>query len=83
MKHLAVLCLFGLSMGLLKAEESDKEDRRDFKLTVIILTMDRPDSLRRLLASIYETDFENDEDYFDIEFHIDKSVGLHYQDCIE
>ena len=83
MKNILLFYLASSLYGLLKAEESDKEDSRDFKLTVIILTMDRPDSLRRLLASIYETDFENDEDYFDIEFHIDKSVGLHYQDCIE
>ena len=53
------------------------------KLTVIVLTMDRPHSLARLLSSIANTDFENEEDYFDIEIHVDKSVGLHYEECVE
>ena len=56
---------------------------RDFKLTVIVLTMDRPHSLARLLRSIYNTDFESKEDFFDIEIHVDKTVGLHYQECVE
>ena len=60
-----------------------EEDRREFKLTVIILTMDRPLSLARLLRSIANTDFEQEDDYFDIEFHVDKAVGLHYQECVE
>lgn len=60
-----------------------EEDKRDFKLTVIILTMDRPHSLARLLRSIAATDFESDDDYFDIEIHVDKTVGLHYQECVE
>lgn len=59
------------------------EDKRDFKLTVIMLTMDRHNSLARVLKSIAETDFESDEDYFDIEIHVDKSVGLHYDECIK
>jgi hypothetical protein len=37
----------------------------------------------RLLKSIHETDFENDADKFDVEIHVDKSVGLHYQECVE
>ena len=61
------------------------ESEREFKLTVIVLTMDRPHSLARLLKSIANTDFESDEDYFDIEVHVDypKTVGLHYQECVE
>jgi len=50
---------------------------------VIILTMNRPHSLARVLKSIAATDFENDKDYFDIEIHVDKSVGLHYQECVQ
>ena len=80
MKIITTLCLIGL-VSLLKAEEENKE--REFKLTVIILTMDRPQSLARLLKSIYNTDFENDQDYFDIEIHVDKTIGLHYQECVE
>ena len=60
-----------------------EENKREFKLTVIVLTMDRPHSLARLLRSIAETDFESDDDYFDIEIHVDKTVGLHYQECVE
>jgi len=55
----------------------------EFKLTVIVLTMNRPHSLARLLKSLKETDFENDTDYFDVEIHVDKSVGLHYKECVE
>ena len=80
MKIIITLCLIGL-VSLLKAEEEN--EKREFKLTVIILTMDRPQSLARLLKSIYNTDFENDQDYFDIEIHVDKTIGLHYQECVE
>ena len=87
MKNILIFYLVSL-YGLLKAEENKTDpklivDQRDFKLTVIILTMDRPNSLRRLMESIYNTDFENDSDFFDMEIHIDKSLGLHYQECIE
>ena len=87
MKNILIFYLVSL-YGLLKAEENKTDpklivDKRDFKLTVIILTMDRPNSLRRLMESIYNTDFENDSDFFDVEIHIDKSLGLHYQECIE
>jgi len=60
------------------------EEKRDFKLTVIVLTTDRPHSLARLLKSIANTDFVSDDDYFDIEIHVDypKTVGLHYQECV-
>ena len=47
--------------------------------------MDRPHSLARLLKSIANTDFESDEDYFDIEVHVDypKTPGLHWKECVE
>ena len=60
-----------------------KDDRRSFKLTVIILTMNRAKSLMRLLRSIGETDFEFDDDYFDMEIHVDKSVGSQYEECVQ
>lgn len=70
-------------LALVSLSKTEKADDREFKLTVIILTMDRPHSLARLLRSIANTDFENDTDYFDIEIHVDKTVGLHYQECVE
>lgn len=60
----------------------DPNDSKNFKLTVVVLTMNRPNSLARLLNSIHDTDFENDEDNFDVEIHVDKSMGLHYDDCV-
>merc|ERR1739848_607786 len=44
--------------------------------------MNRPNSLARLLNSIHNTDFVNDDDKFDVEIHVDKSMGLHYDDCV-
>ena len=61
----------------------DDEDKRDFKLTVVVLTMNRAHSLARLLKSLDETDFEFKEDYFDVEIHVDKSIGAHYDDCVK
>ena len=58
-------------------------DNREFKLTVIILTMDRHYSLARVLRSIANTDFEFDDDYFDVEIHVDKSIGEHYEECVK
>ena len=63
------------------AEELSK-DVKNFKLTVVVLTMNRPHSLGRLLNSIHNTDFEFDDDKFDVEIHVDKSMGLHYDDCV-
>ena len=48
MKNVLLFYLASSLYGLLKAEEKVIVDKRDFKLTVIILTMDRPNSLRRL-----------------------------------
>ena len=58
-------------------------DNREFKLTVIILTMDRHYSLARVLRSIANTDFEFDDDYFDVEIHVDKAIGEHYEECVK
>ncbi len=56
-----------------------------FNLTVIVLTMNRPHSLMRLLRSIEATDFGDGEgvDGFDLEIHVDKSVGLLYDECVK
>ena len=56
-----------------------------FNLTVVVLTMNRPHSLARLLRSIEATDFGDleGEEFFDLEIHVDKSLGLHYEDCVK
>ena len=56
-------------------ELSRLEQRRGFKLKVIILTMNRPESLRRLLDSLNRTFFEHPGDALDVEIHVDKSRG--------
>ena len=63
-------------------ETSPSKEVKDFKLTVVVLTMNRPQSLGRLLKSIHNTDFEFDSDKFDVEIHVDKSMGLHYDECV-
>ena len=45
--------------------------------------MNRPKSLARLLSSLRNTDFEFDDEQFDVEIHVDKSLGLHYDECVE
>ena len=54
-------------------------------MTVVVLTMNRPHSLARLLRSIEATDFGDldGEEFFDLEIHVDKSLGLHYEDCVK
>jgi len=59
------------------------EAEKPFNLTVIVLTMNRPHSLMRLLRSLDATDFENGEDFFDVEIHVDKSIGEHYKECVK
>ena len=54
---------------------SDLERNAEFNLTVIILTMNRPESLLRLLHSIDGTFFEFPEDKINLEIHVDKSNG--------
>ena len=63
--------------------EITEKDAKNFKLTVVVLTMNRPQSLARLLKSLRATDFEFDNDKFDVEIHVDKSLGLHYDECVE
>ena len=63
--------------------EITEKDAKNFKLTVVVLTMNRPQSLARLLKSLRATDFEFDDDNFDVEIHVDKSLGLHYDECVE
>ena len=59
---------------------SEEDSHPPFNMTVIVLTMNRPKSLERLLNSLKATDFENENDSFDVVFHIDKSTGgLHDQ----
>ena len=74
------LTLFSVAHGETNSTESS---RRSFKLTVIVLTMNRPRSLARLLKSLEETDFEDEADFFDTEIHVDKSIGAHYDDCVK
>ena len=54
-------------------------------MTVVVLTMNRPQSLARLLRSIEDTDFGDleGEEFFDLEIHVDKSIGLHHEDCVK
>ena len=63
--------------------EITEKDAKNFKLTVVVLTMNRPQSLARLLKSLRATDFEFEDDKFDVEIHVDKSLGLHYDECVE
>ena len=63
--------------------EITENDAKNLKLTVVVLTMNRPQSLARLLKSLRATDFEFDDDKFDVEIHVDKSLGLHYDECVE
>ena len=67
-----VLVTFCGSSGMCDISE---EANPPFNLTVIVLTMNRPKSLERLLNSLKATDFEYDDDSFDVVFHIDKSTG--------
>ena len=68
-----VLVTFCGSSGMCDISEEDSHP--PFNLTVIVLTMNRPRSLERLLNSLKATDFEYDTDFFDVVFHIDKSTG--------
>jgi hypothetical protein len=46
-----------------------------FSLRVIILTMNRPESLTRLLNSLTNTFFEEPTDTLHVEIHVDKAHG--------
>jgi len=64
-------------------EMTEDSNESSFNLTVVILTMNRPHSLSRLLRSLDQTDFENKEDFFDVEIHVDKSLGEYYNECVK
>jgi hypothetical protein len=46
-----------------------------FSLRVIVLTMNRPQSLGRLLDSLSRTFFEDPADSLHVEIHVDKAHG--------
>ena len=59
------------------------EQTETFSMKVIVLTMNRPESLLRLLRSINNTYFEHDTDSIEVEIHVDKSHGWLYEDCVK
>ena len=73
---------FGNDDNAAGIEVMSESAENSFNLTVIVLTMNRPKSLQRLLESIKATDFEFDDDKFDVEIHIDKTVGGLYEQTI-
>lgn len=75
-----VLVTFCGSSGMCDISE---EANPPFNLTVIVLTMNRPKSLERLLNSLKATDFEYDNDSFNVVFHIDKSTGGLYDQTVK
>ena len=54
---------------------ADLEQVEPFTMKVFVLTMNRPESLKRLLDSISNTFFEYEEDRIELEIHVDKSHG--------
>lgn len=62
---------------------SQLELAETFSMKVIVLTMNRPESLMRLLRSINNTYFEHDTDSIEVEIHVDKSHGWLYEDCVK
>jgi hypothetical protein len=58
---------------------SELEDTRPFSMRVIILTMNRPPSLSRLLDSLSRTFFEYAADALHVEIHVDKAHGKHVE----
>ena len=62
---------------------SELELTEPFSMKVIVLTMNRPESLMRLLRSINNTYFEYETDKIDVEIHVDKAHGWLYNDCVK
>ena len=58
------------------------EQTAHFSMRVIVLTMNRPDSLTRLLNSINNTFFEYPGDRIELEIHVDKAHGLLHDECV-
>jgi hypothetical protein len=54
---------------------SELEGTRPFVMRVIVLTMNRPQSLSRLLDSLSRTFFEYAADALHVEIHVDKAHG--------
>ena len=52
------------------------EQTESFTMKVFVLTMNRPESLTRLLNSISDTFFEYEGDNIELEIHVDKSHGM-------
>ena len=61
---------------------SQLEQSQPFTMKVIVLTMNRPESLMRLLRSINNTYVEHDTDFIEVEIHVDKAHGWLYEDCV-
>ena len=61
---------------------AEMEQTADYTIKVLVLTMNRPQSLLRLLRSINRTYFEYPGDRLELEIHVDRSHGLYYQDCV-
>eukprot|EP00090_Calanus_glacialis_P047235 TRINITY_DN9692_c0_g1_i1.p1 TRINITY_DN9692_c0_g1~~TRINITY_DN9692_c0_g1_i1.p1 ORF type:complete len:343 (+),score=82.89 TRINITY_DN9692_c0_g1_i1:187-1215(+) len=59
------------------------EQTESFTMKVFVLTMNRPESLTRLLNSISDTFFEYAGDKIELEIHVDKSHGLLYEECVK
>jgi hypothetical protein len=57
------------------SELTAREQLEPFSLRVIILTMNRPESLVRLLNSLSNTFFEEPTDTLHVEIHVDKAHG--------
>ena len=55
------------------------EQKTEFSMKVFVLTMNRPESLMRLLNSISNTFFEYEGDKLELEIHVDKSHGRNCQ----
>ena len=55
---------------------AELEQAETFTMKVFVLTMNRPESLKRLLDSISNTFFEYEEDKIELEIHVDKSHGM-------
>jgi hypothetical protein len=72
-------CLFcALTVGS-NDDMSELEGTRPFVMRVIILTMNRPQSLSRLLDSLSRTFFEYAADALHVEIHVDKAHGKHME----
>lgn len=65
-------------------ELAELEKNAEYTIKVIVLTMNRPESLERLLKSLSATAWEFDSDSIQLEIHVDKDPagGWLHRDCI-